>query len=137
MLVKKPFKESFLENEYVELWIEDGILMEIFKPQVSSLQLTIAKKVIEDRLTVSNGVTRPLFVDLCNVKSIDAETRKFFAADYSLQYINVSAFLMHSYVSYYGGKLFLMFDKPKVKTELFRSQAKAIEWLKLYVTSRN
>lgn len=129
--------DSYIENDYVEFWIENGVMMEVFKPNVKALTYPIAQKVIEDRLKLSNGVSMPLFVDLCNIKSIDAETRRFFATPYSIQLVSVSAFLMHNYVSYYGGKLFLMFDKPKVKTELFRTKEEALKWLKLFVTNNN
>lgn len=132
MVEKKMIKNSFFENEFAESWIEDGILMEVFKPEVTSLTPQVAKRVIEDRLKVSNGVTMPLFVDFANLKSVDNETRRLFSSAHSLQYISASAFLMHSYVAFYGGRLYLLLDKPKVKTELFRTKSRAIEWLNIY-----
>ena len=137
MSENRPFINRSFENKFVSFWIEDGVMMEVFKPDVKVLTLQIAEKVVEDRLKLSNGITMPLFVDLCNIKSIDGPTRKFFATPYSIQLVSVSAFLMHNYVSYYGGKLFLMFEKPLVKTELFRTKSEALAWLKIFVTHSN
>jgi hypothetical protein len=61
-------KESYLENEYVELWVENGIIMEIFKPHIKDITLEMAKTVVRDRLIVSNKVTMPIFIDMGNLR---------------------------------------------------------------------
>lgn len=125
-------KESYIENNYVEFWIEDGIIIEIFKPEVTRINLKMAKEIVADRLKVTNGMTRPLFVDLANVKSADKEAREYFAGAESVYLVSASAFLLHSYVAWLLGKLFLSINKPKANIELFRAKTKAIRWLENY-----
>ncbi len=56
------------ENEYTTLWIEDGILFATYKPGLV-ITLDIAKKCVEDRLTLSQGKTFPMLGDISNILS--------------------------------------------------------------------
>lgn len=125
-------KQSYIENEYVEFWIEDGIVYEIFKPHVTEVNLDMAKTIVELRLKISAGHTRPLFIDSVNVKDIHKEARKYFYKDDSLRYISASAFLVHSYVPWLVGKIFTALIPSKVKTDLFRTKTAALNWLSHY-----
>ena len=129
---KQQIKESYIENDYVEFWVEGGIIIEVFKPDVTRINLAMAKQIVQDRLKVNNGKTMPLYVDLANVKSADKEAREYFAGDDSVYLVNASAFLLHNYVAWLLGKLFLSINKPKATIELFRSKTKAIKWLEYY-----
>ena len=129
-------KEFYIENEYVEIWIEDGIIMEIFKPEVKEVTLEIAKEVVRDRLKVSNKITRPIFIDMGNLRSIDKDARDYFVTELSTSYLSVSAVVLNSYVSWIVGKLFLSFNKPVLRTEFFKSRSKALEWLHQYLDNR-
>lgn len=128
----QEIRESYLENNYVEFWIEGGIIIEIFKPEITRISLAMAKEIVADRLKINKGITMPLYIDLANVKSADKEAREYFAGEESVQLVSASAFLLHSYVALILGKLFLSINKPKANIELFRTKAKAIKWLEHY-----
>ena len=71
-------KNSYYENEFCEYWIDEfGIVHEIFKDSFPRLNLEIAKIITEDRLTVSNGVTRPLYVELGKATRMDRAANKY------------------------------------------------------------
>ena len=133
-LEQSQSKHSYLENQYGEFWIEDGIIVEVFKPTIKNISLEIAVMMVSDRLKISNGVTMPLFVDLNNASSIDLNAREFFSAGDSLKYVSASAFLLHNYIHWLGGKLFLSINRPKTRIEFFRIRGKAMKWLKNYRT---
>ncbi|HEX8548014.1 MAG TPA: hypothetical protein VF691_13720 [Cytophagaceae bacterium] len=124
--------KSFRENDYVEIWIEEGIIMEVFKPAFTEITLEMAKKIVGLRLEVSNEVTLPLFVDTQNIKYMNGQTRDYFATTESIKYLSAAAFLLHNYVAWLASSLFIKFQQPTVKTEFFRTKDKAIEWLKPY-----
>ncbi len=58
-------KLSYHENEFCEYWIDEhGVVHEIFKDTFKTLNLEIAMVITRDRLKVTNGVARPLYVEL-------------------------------------------------------------------------
>lgn len=122
----------YRENDFVELWVEDGIIMEVFKPHVQKISLEMARQIVKDRLIVSDHITRPIFVDTGSALDMDKDCREYFASEESLRYLSASAFLIHNYMAYFVSKLFLAMNKPTLKTELFRSKVKALEWLQYY-----
>ena len=125
-------KDSFLENKYVELWIEDGIIFEVFKPSVKEVTLEIAKEVVNDRLKVSNEITRPMLIDMGNFRIIEKNARDYFGGKESNSYVSAAAIVLNSYIAWLAGKLFLSFNKPSSKIELFKTRHKAVEWLKQF-----
>jgi hypothetical protein len=128
------YKQDYIENEYAEFWIEDGIILEIFKPSVEIINLDIAVKMVYDRLKVSNNRTMPLYVDLNKAREMDSAARTYFSKGDSLKYVSACGVHMHNYIHWLGAKLFLAVYSQQVKLEVFRTKGKAIEWLKNYKT---
>lgn len=125
-------KENYVENDYAEIWIEDGIVMQVFKPHIKKITLEMGRQMVKDRLTAMSGVSRPLFVDTMNAVDMDKEVRDYFVSPESVQYINASAFLVHNYLTFLGAKLFVGFTKSPVKTEFFKTRNQALKWLQNY-----
>jgi hypothetical protein len=132
-VMKKTERESYIENDYVEFWIEEGVIFEVFKPQVHNINLAIAKEVVKDRLKISNGIVRPLLIDSSNSISMDKEARDYFVSEESILYLNVSAIVVHNTVSLFVGRLFLAFSNPNLKVELFKNRVRALNYLKSFV----
>ena len=125
-------KESYFENDYIQLWIEDGIVYEVFKPNSKSLDLENAKIVVRDRLKVSNQVSRPLFVDLCNLLSADMDARKYMAKGEALHYLNATAILVKNQLSKLLAEIYIRINKPAIPTKFFSNKNEAIHWLEKY-----
>jgi hypothetical protein len=123
-------KMDFIENEYVKLWIEEGIIHEFFK--VERITLEMAKRIVQDRLKLSNGVTMPIFIYSNNVKTFDKDARDYFGTEESLKYLSASAMVVDNYITMMVAKLFLAFTKPAIKVEIFKSDKKALTWLQNY-----
>lgn len=126
-------RESYLENDFVELWIEDGIIHEIFKPSLIILDIENAKKIVVDRLKVSNGIIRPILVDTRNAISIDKETRRYFASAESLQLLSAGALLIKNPIAKFMGNFFIAVDRPKMPVKIFTNKTQALKWLKQYL----
>lgn len=122
-------KEFYTENEYAEYWIEDGIIIERFKPHLILLNLKVAAKVVEDRLKISAGKTMPMLIDINNAQSIDKVTREYFSSGKALDYLSATALLVDDYIAWFGGNLFLKINKPPIEMEVFKVRSKAIAWL--------
>ena len=125
-------KQSYLENEFVEFWIEDGIIYNRYKPDLKKLTLDVAERIVQDRLTVSNGVTMPVFIDLTNAISMDKVARKYLATGDAMRYLSASALLVRNEITKLGGNIYVRIGKPSIPTKLFTDQEKAIHWLQQF-----
>jgi hypothetical protein len=133
VVLPKVLKQDFFENEYVQYWIEDGIIMECFKKDLVKIDLKIAKVIVQDRLkNVTKGVRMPMFVDTNKSLYMDKESREYFAGAESLSDIKASALLINNTIAFLAAKLFLTLNRPKVKFEFFSDKEKALEWLQKF-----
>lgn len=123
--------EELIETEYALHWIEEGILNAVYKPNLV-LTESIAKKLVEDRLKISKGITMPIFVDLREIISADTKARKYMAGEEAVRFISAGAFQVNGLISKLAGNIFIAVDKPLVPTKLFTDRDKAIGWLEKF-----
>ncbi|MCG8321482.1 MAG: hypothetical protein MI921_18405 [Cytophagales bacterium] len=128
-------KQNYLENKYVEIWIEDGIIFEVFKPG-TVINLEAGRKVVADRLKVSDHTTMPLFVDMRQLLSINKETRRYMASKEALHYLSAGAFLVKSTINRLAFNAFQVLSNPPIPTKGFTNKEKALNWLK-YIKNVN
>ena len=128
-------KQNYLENKYVEIWIEDGIIFEVFKPG-TVINLEAGRKVVADRLKVSDHTTMPLFVDMRQLLSINKETRRYMASKEALHYLSDGAFLVKSTINRLAFNAFQVLSNPPIPTKGFTNKEKALNWLK-YIKNVN
>lgn len=117
-----------LENELVSFWVEDDILMEYIK--TSEIDLEIAQKIVDARLQISVEKERPILVDLGKLRNITKEARHYFAKEAPIEHVFAIAIIANNPVSVMGSKLYILLDKPRVRTETFLTKRNAIRWLK-------
>ena len=129
--VQNPLPNSYMENEYVELWEEEGIIYEKFKPQ-TVLNMEAGRKVVEDRMKLSNNRVMPMLVDIKNLVSVDVQTRRWMATEEALAYLSAGAFIINNTLTRLFFNTFLKLDKPKIPTRGFPNESKALIWLEHY-----
>ena len=124
-------KDQFCDHEFFELWIENGIIFEVFKKN-TILNLEISHQVVTERLKISNHRPMPIFIDLINVYYTDTKARKYMASKEAVQYITAGAFLIDNEIMKLAGNIFIKIDKPYAPAKLFTDKDKALEWLQTY-----
>lgn len=124
-------KERYLENDYAQIWFEGGIVYEIFKKD-TILSLEVSKRVVSDRLKVSNNIPSPIYIDLCNVITTDTRARKYMASKEAVEYITAGGFLIDNEIMKLAGNIFIKIDKPLVPVKLFTDKDKALAWLQQF-----
>jgi hypothetical protein len=128
-------KESLIDSEYCEMWLENGIIFQIYKPDLV-ITIDIAKAMVEDRLKISNGITRPMLADIRNLVSIDAESREYLAGDRAIYLLSAGAILLGSslkdYIATLTANIYLKIDRPRFPTKLFNDKEKALKWLETF-----
>ncbi|MGP8217412.1 MAG: hypothetical protein ACLQQ4_17725 [Bacteroidia bacterium] len=119
---------TIFETKYADYQIEDGIMIVTFASNLV-ISLDIAKKMMEDRVGFSNGITMPFLVDIRGLASIDTISRKYFTSEKALLYGSASALLVESEISKLAGKIYISVDKPRLPVKLFTDKKRAIKWL--------
>lgn len=120
-----------IENDYVKIWIEDGIIHNIYKPNLE-INLAVAKIMVRDRLRVSDGITYPLFVDISNLISVDIGAREYLSGGEATKLISAGAFYTTTPIAKFAGKLFLDVNQPKTPAQIFSDKQEALDWLQQF-----
>ncbi len=130
MTNNKLDNNSYLENEFCEYWIDErGIIHEIFKPSFDIMDLEIAKIITADRLKVSNGVYRPLYVELGNAVKMEREANKYLSTGDAMTYLTATGILVRDEIERIGAQFYITFFRPSIPTKFFRNKEKALNWL--------
>lgn len=121
----------FLENKYMRIWEDDGILVCKFADGLE-MDLDIAKACVGLRLEYSRGESFALLVNMKGMKSATKEAREYMSNEGSRQVL-AGALLISSPVSRVLGNVFLSLNRPQVATRLFTTERSAVEWLKKFI----
>jgi hypothetical protein len=130
--------EAEMENEVVvtrsaKIWLgEDGIVRSI-EPRAEAVTLAYTKEIFSAILKVSKGKKRPFLADIRKIKSVDRESREYFASEEVSNAVSAIALLVSSPVSKVIGNFYMRLNNPVCPTKLFTSESEAIEWLKGFI----
>ena len=120
-----------MENTYLKVEIENGIMLCVFKPD--SLDIATTKACIATRLSFGEGVSYPTFIDITSIKSVSKESRDYFASAEGYKCITAAALLIDSSVNKIIGNFFLQINKPPIPTKLFNRKSDAVFWLQQFL----
>ena len=123
------FTKAVREDEYVKLWIADGIMHSEFKPNCI-ITLEVAKKIVQDRIDYSEGVSYPGLVDMRNIKRVEFRAMIHLASNHAYQLTNKVAVFSDMKISKYLFSIWIKFDKPPVPTRYFLDKGAAYLFLK-------
>jgi hypothetical protein len=124
-------KERYLENDYAEIWFENGIVHIVYKPGCV-LNINNIKLIVEGRLKVSAGTKGPILIDLRNVVSSDNATRSYLATPEAEKYLSAGAMLITNEIQRLLMNLYFKIDKPNLPARVFTNREKALEWLEQF-----
>jgi hypothetical protein len=121
------------ENEYVNVWIEEGILYCTYKDQ-TVIDLPIAIEIVKDRLTFSEGKAYPILIDFSNLKSVTKEARDYMnSPEGGLNGLVCGAFVGGNAVATFFINVYLKINRPSIPTVFFTDRNEAINWLKNFI----
>ena len=126
-------KLSYYENEFCEYWIDEyGIVHEIFKDTFKTLNLEVAKVITADRLKVSDGVARPLYVELGKATKMERAANRYLSTGVAMECLTGTGILVRDQIEKFGATLYTGFFKPSVPTKFFTDKEKAHLWLRQF-----
>lgn len=115
-------------NQNARLWIKEGILIFVYKPN-TSINLEVAMRVVADRVALQNERQLPVLCDMRGIISIDKAGRDYLAKSGSLL-AKAVALLVSEKASMVLGAFYLEINKPSVPTQIFIDEQEALEYLK-------
>ena len=122
---------SIIDTRTTKMWLDDdGIIRIVTKPGVTKQALSDAVENMEAVELLRQGKKRPIFVDIRDAMSTDAEGRRYYSRAELAENFSASAFIVGSPLSRVIGSLFLGLNKPPFPVKLFDSPEKALEWLR-------
>ncbi|HTG66261.1 MAG TPA: hypothetical protein VL859_07795 [Flavobacterium sp.] len=120
-------EENSVKNDYIEFWLENGIMFSRFREGVE-VDLERMKGVVRLREEISNGENQYWLYDLGNVKFITKEARDY-ADKYGQNYLKSVAVLVNSHITKYVYNTYIKLKKPIMPFLVFTNREKALEWL--------
>ena len=127
-------EREIIEVRIGKVWLDaDGILRwDVLLPN-AELTLDDSKAIIAACRRLGGGIARPALSDIRNLSQVNRETRTYGVSEEAASVVSASALLVGSPVSRMVGNFFLRVSRPPYPTQLFTSEAKAIEWLKGFI----
>jgi hypothetical protein len=124
-------KESYYDDEFSTMWVENGMGFQVYKPDLK-ITIGVARQMVAKRVETFNGVARPVLVDIRNLLTIDAPSRKYFASREAGELILAGAIYLNNPITRWAGNVFLLIDKPLIPAKLFTDKDKAVLWLQQF-----
>lgn len=120
--------KKVIEIPIAKMWEEEGIVFIVF---IDKLDMTMerAQSAVAARLSLCEGISYPLLIDMRGIKSVTREAREYLAGE-GARLVKAGALIVGSPLNKALGNIFLWVNKPKVPTRLFTDEKEAKEWLK-------
>ena len=120
-----------IETNTAIYYIQDGILIMRTKKD-ADMNLEAAKEGIAARKKLQGDKKALILVDNRNAWQVSNEAREY-AAQKEIDSMNIAmAILADSITTRMIGNFYINFNKPKTPTKMFKSEAKALEWLETF-----
>ena len=124
---------DFYENEFAQFWIADGILFFKYKPK-TIIDLRVAQLIVTDRIHFQSEIALPVLCDLRGVVGSDKAGRDYLAQSGSILTIAVGL-IVDMKVLLTMTTFYLQVSKPSVPTQIFTTEAAALNYLKTFIRS--
>lgn len=113
------------------MWINNGIILGAFKPDLV-INLRVAKDIINDRKTLSEGITRPLLIDITYLLSIDTPARNYLASSDACEFLSAGAIYTNNKLLAFLGDAWILLDKPLIPSKVFTNKEAGLKWLETF-----
>ena len=129
-------KFDYPETTSANLWVDNGILFIRCLPK-SIISRTVAEKITDERIRISQGVSYPVFMDIRSAKYITMDACNFLKQAEGLQFISAYAFMFKTHVHGILVNYFLTINPPALPTMPVSTKEIALNWLKDYKSEAN
>ncbi|MCC6372792.1 MAG: hypothetical protein IT236_17440 [Bacteroidia bacterium] len=111
-----------------KMWVANGVLfVEYSKGLV--IEMTIARKILAERLKLQNGRRMPLVVDISGLAFVYLNARKFLNSQEALRDISKKAIVSRRPEAALIARTSVLFDFPACEVRVFENSVLAHSWL--------
>ena len=129
--MKQIERFHYLESKHVELWVQNGVIHQIFKPG-AELELEDLQRLVEDRMKVSEGRLMPAYVDLRQLLFIDPKAMEYAASKEATALLTAAAFHVDNIMNKLLFNIYSDSYAPGVPVKPFACYEQALQWLEYY-----
>jgi hypothetical protein len=122
---------TIIEDASTLLWMEDGIIFFEYKPD-TVVNLEVQKKNIEDRISLSEGIPRPILADCRGIKYWTREAKAYSLTPESQKLVKAIAMVQGNYIHTITWNFAMKFMKPVFPTRVFNDISSALAWLQKF-----
>ncbi|HYG40353.1 MAG TPA: hypothetical protein VD908_17110 [Cytophagales bacterium] len=123
-------RKNYIKEENFEIWIEDNIVRYRYYKGII-IDLETAKKIVETRLKITEGITRKCLVDAREGMYMLNNAKEYLATKYSFTYVEAAALLVDSHVQQIIVNTYIYLSRSsQVPTKVFTKEKSALQWLK-------
>lgn len=119
-----------IHTRTAKIWLDEHGICRFDVQTGERLELADAQEAFEAVLSISDGNSPSILVDLRNMKAISKEAREYFSQEDNTRKISALAFLVDSPLSKMLANFYIGLNPPGVPTKLFTKGEDAIPWLK-------
>lgn len=132
-----PNIRNYRECMYAETWLEDGITVQKYKKGLR-ITLEIAQTLVDERLAVAEGVTRPGLADISGLYwTTDTKAMKFLSSEEATKLVSAGGFYVANFAQRMAMRFFMSVMKESpVPVKIFDNREDAMEWLKQFTLDR-
>lgn len=127
MSILIPINCEIHDFPHSTMWLHNGIVYSKYKKELI-INLEVATQMVNDRLIVLQGVSRPYLIDITELLSIDIEGRKYLAGP-GCQLITAGAIFTKNKLLAFIGNIFISLDRPHIPCKVFSNEKAAVKWL--------
>ncbi|MCW3090010.1 MAG: hypothetical protein JWP81_1079 [Ferruginibacter sp.] len=121
-----------LDTPYIHLRIQDNILVGTYKKNVS-INLAIARQIVLDRLSFTEGKMYPSLIMSEGIISMDKPAREYLSSEQGTAGLVAAAIIANSPFSWMLGNFFMKVNKTSMPVKIFTKIPRAIGWLKTFI----
>ena len=129
--MKQIERFHYRESKHVELWVQNGVIHQIFKPG-AELEQQDLERVEEDRLKVSDGRLMPAYVDLRQLLFMRPKAMEYATSEEATTLLTAIAFHVDNIMNKLLFNIYSDSYAPPVPVKSFASYERALQWLEYY-----
>jgi len=80
-----------------------------------------------------DNISRPMLVELMNVRTVSKESRAIYSQEKSAEYFSAAALLVGNPVSRIMGNFYIGINKTPMPIKMFTRKEEALAWLKTFI----
>jgi len=113
-----------------QITLDDGLLLVRIRDGAHQ-RPSDARENLSVALSATQGVRRPMLIDITKCQPLDADTRHVYSGQPLIEGFTALALLIEaSPLGKMMGNVYLRVARPGIPTQLFTSEASAIDWLR-------